>query len=74
MIHAVLACRLILHIQEQVGVQRQRNLNQEGLSYASADLLVSGEDLFVLGVTAGEGVCILHSNRELLLQFESSSS
>jgi len=44
-IHAVLACRVILHIREQAYVQRQGNLNQEGLSYASADLLVSGEDI-----------------------------
>ena len=44
-IHAVLACRVILHIRDQAHVQMQGNPNQERLSYASADLLVSGEDI-----------------------------
>jgi len=43
-IHAVLACRVILHIREQAHVRRHGNLNQE-LSDASADLLVSEEDI-----------------------------
>jgi len=43
-IHAVLACRVILHIREQAHVLRHGNLYQE-LSDASADLLVSGEDI-----------------------------
>ena len=43
-IHAVLACRVILHIREQAHVRRHGNLNQES-SDASADLLVSGEDI-----------------------------
>jgi len=43
-IHAVLGCRVILHIREQAHVRRHGNLNQES-SDASADLLVSGEDI-----------------------------
>lgn len=42
-IHAVLSCRVILHIRKQAHVQRQGCSSRQGLSYTSTDLLVSGE-------------------------------
>lgn len=44
-IHAVLACRVVLHIREQAQVQQQGGLQRQGLTYASTTWLARGGEI-----------------------------